>query len=122
MGISHCFRQGLANKAFQRLLKNAQVGEHRPKEEDQLVALNQQSGEVFNVPVFDTGLFILDINPLKADVGVLLRECFKTRLIFTACTAPGGAQTNHQKLGRSRWRGLGEGHGAGKIGNRLIIP
>ena len=72
--------------------------EHGTEEQYQLVALDQQRREVFDVPVLDARVFVFDIHPDETNVGILRLQLAETGLVFTAGAAPGGAQADDEEF------------------------
>lgn len=84
--------------------------QHGAEKQHQLIALNQQCRKVINVPVLDTGVFVFDIDPDEAHVGIAGLQLAKSFLILAASAAPGGTKTYNKKFALQRRQLLGLGH------------
>lgn len=73
---------------------------HRSEEEDRLTPPDQQRREVLDFDVTEVVSLLFDVQPLETGIGEMPRDFFEAGTVFTADTAPIGAQTDDQEFVR----------------------
>lgn len=98
MSILPGFAFGLRQKTVQGLLQHKQAWQQGAEKKHKIIALNQNRREVFDIPILDTRVFVLDIHPYKAKLGILGLHVPEADLVLLASTAPGGAQAHDKEF------------------------